>query len=85
MYGDNTQEKNNLPAEVHLRVRHESASYFKDGNNNIRNFRQKLGSTSWQKFEFNRFRITDKDKCDEASSNDNSKYNIMWLGTTTSE
>lgn len=74
MYGDNTQQKNNLPSTVHLRVRHESASYFKDGNNVIRKFRQKLGTTSWQKFQFNRFGITDQAKCDEEISKDNSKY-----------
>lgn len=61
LYGDESQNENNLPANVYLRLRHMSGSYFRDGNGTVREFRQALAS--WRKFEFNRFAITDTAKC----------------------
>ncbi|XP_020909805.2 uncharacterized protein LOC110247688 [Exaiptasia diaphana] len=72
LYGDNTQEDNNMPAMVHLKVRHGSASYFKDGSGNIKQFRQKLSiDTSWRKLVFNRFAITNTDRCNQDSREGN--------------
>ncbi|XP_028514531.1 uncharacterized protein LOC110237834 [Exaiptasia diaphana] len=73
LYGPNSQENDdNMPVRVHLKVRHESASYFKDGQGNIKEFRQKLGTTSWRKFEFDRFTITDTARCNEEKQKGNS-------------
>ncbi|XP_028517529.1 uncharacterized protein LOC110247684, partial [Exaiptasia diaphana] len=66
LYGDNTQGDNNMPLMVHLKARHGSASYFKDGSGHIKHFRQKLSlETSWHKLVFNRLTITNPDKCEE--------------------
>lgn len=70
LYGDESQS-NDYPAEVYLRLRHMSASYFRDGNDTIQEFRQPLGSM--RKFEFNRFAITDIAKCNEKKMKGNSK------------
>ena len=76
LYGPKSREKNKMPERVHLKVRHESASYFKDGKRKIKEFRQKLGTTSWQKFAFDRFIITDKAKCTAEKEKGNSKATI---------
>ncbi|KXJ22165.1 hypothetical protein AC249_AIPGENE4192 [Exaiptasia diaphana] len=62
--GDITKKINNLPAMVRLKVQRQSASYFKDGAGHAREFRQSL--TDWRKFDFNRFGITDENKCNKA-------------------
>ena len=71
LYGDTTQDDNNVPAEVHLKLRHMSASYFRAGNGSIKEFRQPLASL--RNFEFNRFAITNTAKCNEEKKNGNSK------------
>ncbi len=70
LFGDNTQS-GNYPAKVYLKLRHMSASHFRDGNGNIHEFRQKLGF--FRTFEFNRFAITNTTKCNEETKKDNSK------------
>ena len=71
MYGKESTKDKSMPETVHLKVRHESATYFKDGRGTIRQFRQKL--PSFQKFEFNRFTITNKEKCSKANEKGNCK------------
>ena len=72
LYGDESQS-NDYPAEVYLRLRHMSASYFRDGNDTIQEFRQPLGSM--RKFEFNRFGITNTAECNNAMQEGNRMYN----------
>ena len=71
LYGDNTQS-GNFPAKVYLKLLHMSSSYFRDGNGNIKEFRQKLGDP--RTFEFNRFAITNTTKCNEQKKKGISKY-----------
>ena len=71
LHGDNTQEKNNMPWRVYLKLRHLGASYFRDGTGKIKEFRQPLAS--WRKFEFNRFAITNTTKCNQEKMAGNSK------------
>ena len=72
LYGDNTQkEDDNMPRNVYLNVSRESASYFKDGLNKVRKFRQSRRS---KEFKFNRFSITDEAKCNKAIKAGSSKY-----------
>ena len=70
LYGDNTQS-GNFAANVYLKLRHMSGSYFRDGNGNIREFRQELGY--FRSFEFNRFAITNTTKCNEETNKGISK------------
>lgn len=63
--GDEKQEKN-IPKDVHLQIRHLSASYFRAGDNSIKDYRQPLGS--YRKIEFNRFATTDQRKCEESTA-----------------
>ncbi|XP_027053468.1 uncharacterized protein LOC113680633 [Pocillopora damicornis] len=62
LYGKETQRENNFPATVYLRLRHMSASFFRDGYGKMREFRQQ-NMDVWRKFEFDRFAITDTAKC----------------------
>ncbi len=48
-----------------------SASYFRNGNGSIKEFRQPLASL--RNLEFNRFAITNSAKCNEEKMNGNSK------------
>ena len=61
-----------LPASVFLELRHLSASYFRDGRGDIKEFRQPLGAK--RKFKFNRFAITNTTKCWEEKRKGNGKY-----------
>ncbi|RMX38123.1 hypothetical protein pdam_00003071 [Pocillopora damicornis] len=70
LYGDETQRENNFPATVYLRLRHMSASFFRDGNGEVREFRQQ-NMDVWRKFEFDRFAITDTAKCQAEKKNGN--------------
>ena len=54
-----------------------SGSYFRDGNNEIKEFRQPLGS--WRNFDFNRFAITDTDGCNNEKKKGNSKQHHTWV------
>ena len=72
LYGTNTQEQNNMPSEVYLELRHLSASYFRgeeitgeERTGTIKEFRQPLAKT--RVFEFNRFAITNTERCNEAA------------------
>ena len=71
LYGDNTQERNEMPFRVHLNVARFSSSFFKDGTGRIKEFRQPPASS--QKFEFNRFAITNTAKCNEEKHKGNGK------------
>lgn len=65
LYGDNTQSSNGMPDNVHLKLRHEGASYFRGAGGTIREFRQSLKEVdaSWRDFKFDRTQITDPQKC----------------------
>ncbi len=69
LYGKNSQV-DGYPAKVYLRLRHMPASYFRDGNGKTKEFQVLLGKM--RKFQFNRFGITDADKCNEAKKNGDS-------------
>lgn len=71
LYGDDTQEQNEMPSRVHLNVTHLSSSYFRDGTGKVREFRQPPASS--RKFEFNRFAVTNTAKCNEETKKGNSK------------
>ena len=73
LYGKETQRENNFPATVYLRLRHMSASFFRDGYGKMREFRQQ-NMDVWRKFEFDRFGITDTAKCQAEKKKGNSKY-----------
>ena len=72
LYGNESQKKNDLPAKVYLKVRHSTASYFRDGNGVVREFRQPLAA-SCEDMNFNRFAITDTAKCNAEKKKGNSK------------
>lgn len=73
LYGNKSQSDHlNYPAKVYLKLRHMSGSYFRDGNGNVKGYRQPLGS--WRTFEFNRFSITNTAKCNKEKKKGNSKY-----------
>ncbi|XP_028514524.1 uncharacterized protein LOC114574945 [Exaiptasia diaphana] len=67
LYGDNTQE-GDMPRKVYLDVTRESASYFRDGQKNVKKFRQSRLSKA---FSFYRIATTDEEKCDQASKEGN--------------
>ena len=69
--GDESQS-GNLPSFVFLELRHLSASYFRDGLGDTKKFRQPLGAK--RKFKFNRFSITNTNKCREEQIKGNRKY-----------
>ena len=73
LYGDGDPSQfENIPAKVYLRLRHLSASSFRDGYGNTKEFRQTLGSL--RTFQFDRFEITDTKKCEEGKKKGESKY-----------
>ena len=71
LYGDNSQTGTDLPADVYLKLRHLSGSYFRDGTGHIKEYRQPLGS--WRNFEFNRFATTNTAECNKEKMKGNSK------------
>ena len=75
LYGKASQTADTYPYpdKVYLRLRHSSASYFRDGNEKIREFHQPLLGSSPHKFEFDRVAITDTNKCSEEKRKGNSK------------
>lgn len=62
-YGDTSKDESDFPPMVHLKLRRMGNSYFRDGNGQIREFRQPLAS--WRTLQFNRFAITDREECNE--------------------
>lgn len=60
-----------VPAIVDVQVRHLSGSYFRAGDNTIKQYRQPLGS--YRNIPFNRFAISDVQKCNEETQKGNSK------------
>ncbi|KAJ7392019.1 hypothetical protein OS493_014955 [Desmophyllum pertusum] len=58
-----------VPDTVHLLVRHLSASFFRNGDGSINEYRQPLGS--FRKMKFRRFAISDETKCREEERNGN--------------
>ena len=72
---DDPSQFEDIPAKVYLRLRHLSASYFKDGNGETKEFRQKL--VSERTFHFSRFEITDTDECNERKKKGESKLQVL--------
>ena len=64
-------QSGDYPSRVFLKLRHLSGSYFRDGNGNVREFRQPLGS--WRTLEFDRFAITNTEGCNREKAKGNSK------------
>ncbi|CAH3128101.1 unnamed protein product [Pocillopora meandrina] len=67
-------QSGDYPSRVFLKLRHLSGSYFRDGNGNVREFRQPLGS--WRTLEFDRFAITNTEGCkrEKAKGNKDSLF-----------
>lgn len=61
---DNQTHPVNVPDKVHLQVRHLSGSFFRDGNDEIKQYRQPLGA--YRRIRFDRFAISDETKCRES-------------------
>lgn len=62
-------QSGDYPPRVYLKLRHLSGSYFRDGNGNVREFRQPLGS--WRTLEFDRFAITNSEGCNKEKAKGN--------------
>lgn len=75
LYGDKSRTKE-YPSKVNLQLRHMSGSYFRDRNGKVKEYRQPLGS--WRTLEFDRFTITDEDKCREEKMKGNSEYKFRF-------
>ena len=71
LYGNGSQSLNNQSASVYLKLRHLSATYFRDGNGMVREFRQPLAQS--RSFQFDRFAITDTASCNAEKLKGNSK------------
>ncbi|CAH3128096.1 unnamed protein product, partial [Pocillopora meandrina] len=74
--GDKSQS-GDYPSSVYLKLRHLSGSYFRDGNGNVREFRQPLGS--WRTLEFDRFAITNTKGCNKEKAKGN-KDSLFCMG-----
>ena len=75
LYGENSQSGSfNYPAKVYSKLRRLSDSNFGDGNGEIKEYRQPLGS--WRTFEFNRFSAINTVKCNQDKKEGISKY--LW-------
>ncbi|KAJ7388774.1 hypothetical protein OS493_035740 [Desmophyllum pertusum] len=73
LYGDgNATQGGGYPAKVYLNLRRMAASYFRDESDTIKKYRQPLGLT--RKFKFNRFAITDDNKCNEEKKKGNGAF-----------
>ena len=69
------EQPDSVPDTVHLLARHLSASFFRDGEGNIKEYRQPLGS--FRKMKFRRFAISDAKKCREEERKGNSMYQLL--------
>jgi len=65
------QQPDNVPADVHIHIRHLSASYFRAGDGKVKQYRQPLGA--YRKLKFDRFAISDERKCQEKKKDGNRK------------
>ena len=71
------EQPTNVPATVHLRIRHLSGSYFRAGDDEIKEFRQPLGS--FRKIKFRRTAISDETKCTEEERKGNSMFKEKFI------
>ena len=73
LYGNKTQDEKSLkfPAKVYLSLRHLSWSIFRDASGELKVFHQPLASQ--REFVFNRFAITDTEKCNRETKKGKSK------------
>ncbi|XP_078345264.1 uncharacterized protein LOC144630770 [Oculina patagonica] len=60
LYGFESQPAN-VSDNIHLQIRHLSSSYFRAGDNTIKQYRQHVGS--YRKIKFDRFNITNEETC----------------------
>ena len=58
--GDQSQPAN-IPANIHIQIRHLSGSFFRAGDGTVKQYRQPVGS--FRSIKFNRFRISDDVRC----------------------
>lgn len=56
------EQPDNVPAKVHLKVRHRNSSYFRSGDKTVKKYMQRLEPRS---IKFDRLTITDEKKCQE--------------------
>ena len=62
----------NVPATVHLRIRHLSGSRFRAGDDSVKEYRQPLGS--FRKIKFRRTAVSDETKCGQEERKGNSTF-----------
>lgn len=74
LYGDKSKS-GKYPSKVYLKLRNLAGSYFSDGNNQVKEYRQPLGT--WRTLEFDHFSITDEDKCNQEKMKGNSKFDLV--------
>ena len=67
-----------VPATVHLQVRHLSGSYFRAGNNTIKQYRQPVGA--YKNIKFDRFTITNDTKCQDLKKEGKNTSEELWFG-----
>ncbi|XP_078345067.1 uncharacterized protein LOC144630573 [Oculina patagonica] len=60
LYGFESQPAN-VPDDIHLQIRHLSGSYFRAGDNTIKQYRQPV--SSYKNIKFDRFTITNEETC----------------------
>ncbi|KAL9957971.1 hypothetical protein ACROYT_G034931 [Oculina patagonica] len=56
-----SKQPTDVGKDIHLKIRHLSASYFRAGDDTIKQYRQPIGS--YRKIKFDRFSISDEQKC----------------------
>ena len=61
------EQADNVPDAIQLQIRHLSESYFRDGNGNIKEYRQSLGGN--RTIKFRRYAIIDEARCREEEIN----------------
>ncbi|XP_078344643.1 uncharacterized protein LOC144630195 isoform X2 [Oculina patagonica] len=68
------EQPQSVPDTIHLQIRHLSESYFRDGNGQMREYRQPLGNN--RTMNFRRYAILDEARCreEEKSGNLNSLF-----------
>lgn len=69
------EQPQSVPDTIHLQIRHLSESYFRDGNGQIREYRQPLGNN--RTMNFRRYAILDEARCREEEKSGNRELKIQ--------
>ena len=68
------KQPDNVPQKIYLQVRHLSGSYFRAGDNTIKQYHQPVGS--FKNIKFNRFTLSNETEC--KIRNENRKDTSEW-------